>query len=136
MTTRTLSWSALALIIVFGGVVVGDQVFASSGLDFLGIVFFGFLGLVLIVLSVAALFRLQAERYRALAPVVILVLGLWVGWPAALEVGAWGPTVATAEAPSLPTKKMSTTAKVDSSTSSSTIGTASRNTARRSGMRV
>ena len=46
------------------------------------------------------------------------------------------PTVATAEEPSLPTKKMSTTAKVDSSTSSSTIGTASRNTARRSGIFV
>jgi len=44
--------------------------------------------------------------------------------------------VATAEAPSLATNQMSTTAKVDSSTSSSTIGTASRKTARRSGMRV
>ena len=44
--------------------------------------------------------------------------------------------VATADAPSLATKKMSTTANVDSSTSSSTIGTASRNTARRSGIFV
>src|SRR5258708_19378152 len=36
------------------------------------------------------------------------------------------PTVATAEGPSLPTKKMSTTAKVDSITNSKIMGTANR----------
>jgi hypothetical protein len=44
--------------------------------------------------------------------------------------------VATADEPSLATKKMSTTAKVDSSTSSSIIGTASNSTARFKGIRV
>ena len=46
------------------------------------------------------------------------------------------PTVAMAEGPSRATNQMSTTANVDSSTSSSTIGTASRNTARCSGILV
>ena len=40
------------------------------------------------------------------------------------------PTVATASAPSRDTQKTSTTANTDSSTISSTIGTASRMTAR------
>jgi len=46
------------------------------------------------------------------------------------------PTVATAEEPSLPTKKISTTAKVDSINSSRIIGTANNKTARRNGILV
>ena len=52
-------------------------------------------------------------------------------------VARLGPSaVATADGPSFATNQISTTAKVDSSTSSITIGTASRNTARRIGMVV
>ena len=46
------------------------------------------------------------------------------------------PTVATASAPSRPTKKMSATANTDSISISSTIGTASRITARPIGASV
>jgi hypothetical protein len=46
------------------------------------------------------------------------------------------PTVATAAAPRRPTKKMSTTMNTDSMSISSTIGTASRMTARPMGASV
>ena len=89
MTTRTLSWSALGLMICFGAVALGDQVFASSDLDVLGLGLFVLALLAAALVTVVGLTRLRAERLRALTPALIFLLGLWAGWPAAVDLGGW-----------------------------------------------
>ena len=83
----------------------------------------------------AAAGRLPSPVRRATTAVTAIARPMPMAYSRNRKVSV-SPTVATAEAPSLATNQMSTTAKVDSSTSSSTIGTASRNTARRSGIFV